>query len=245
MSQYKELAAVYDDLINSDVDYRAWAHKIIDICDELGLERKNYLDLGCGTGNMTQLLSKTFKICWAVDISPEMLTEAENKLRNNGIKAKLVCQDICDLKLNQSFDLITCCLDSTNYILETEKLKNYFRSVYKHLKDGGVFIFDINSYYKLTEILGNNTYSFDNEQVVYLWENYLEEDIVQMKLIFFIKEEDKYKRFDEFHEERAYSEEYLEKLVADTGFNIVKKLDNYEDRKIEYDTERITYVLTK
>jgi SAM-dependent methyltransferase len=66
--------------------------------------------------------------------------------------------------LNHKFDLITCILDSTNYILSEEDLENYFKSVYKHLKDNGLFIFDINSYYKLTEILGNNTYNFDNEE---------------------------------------------------------------------------------
>jgi SAM-dependent methyltransferase len=174
-----------------------------------------------------------------------MLTEAEGKLRSAGIKAKLVCQDICSLKLNSKFDLITCCLDSTNYITEDEDIKLYFKGVYDHLKDNGLFIFDINSYNKLTEVLGNNTFTFDNEEVVYIWENFLEDDIVSMNLTFFVKEENNYRRFDEEHSERAYKEEYLDKIIKETGFSIIEKLNNYESIAIDKDCERIVYVLRK
>lgn len=245
MNQYKDLAHIYDDLINCDVDYKAWADKILIVCSRLNIEKKNYLDLACGTGNMTELISKEFKGAWAVDLSSSMLSEAESKLRNLGIKARFVCQDICKLKLNQSFDLITCCLDATNYILEEPDLKSYFLGVYSHLKDNGVFIFDINSYYKLTNILGNNIFTYDNDKVVYIWDNYLENDIVDMKLVFFVKENENYKRFDEEHTERAYKEDYLESIITEAGFIISKKLNNYEETPIDKNCERITYILTK
>jgi ubiquinone/menaquinone biosynthesis C-methylase UbiE len=245
MNQYKDLAYIYDELINCDVDYKSWADKIISVCSELHIEKKDYLDLACGTGNMTEFISKEFKTTWAIDLSSSMLTEAECKLRALGIKAKFVCQDICRLKLNQKFDLITCCLDATNYILEESDLEAYFRGVYDHLKDGGVFIFDINSYYKLTNILNNNIFTFDNDKVVYIWENYLENDIVDMKLVFFVKEEENYKRFDEEHSEKAYKEEYIEKLIRTVGFNIKGKLNNYEGISIDDNCERIAYILTK
>lgn len=245
MNQYKDLAYIYDELINCDVDYKSWADKIINVCLELNIEKKDYLDLACGTGNMTELIAKEFKSTWAIDLSSSMLTEAESKLRTLGIKAKFVCQDICRLKLNQKFDLITCCLDATNYILDEVDLESYFKGVYNHLKDDGVFIFDINSYYKLTNILSNNIFTYDNDKVVYIWENYLENDIVDMKLIFFVKEDESYKRFDEEHSERAYKAEYIEKLVRTVGFNIREKLNNYEKIPIDKNCERITYILTK
>ncbi|ERI89575.1 methyltransferase domain protein [Clostridiales bacterium oral taxon 876 str. F0540] len=245
MSQYKDFAAVYDELINSDIDYNTWADKIIKLCSKYNIEKSDYLDLACGTGNLTNKIAKNFKRIWAVDLSEQMLTEAEGKFRAEGIKAKLVCQDICSLKLNNSFDLITCCLDSTNYITEDKDMEAYFKGVYNHLKDNGLFIFDVNSYYKLTEILGNNTFTFDNEEVVYIWDNFLEDDIVSMNLTFFVKEDNNYRRFDEVHSERAYSQEYLDKIIGHTGFRIIEKLNNYESIKVDKECERIVYVLGK
>lgn len=245
MSQYKEFAHIYDELINSDIDYKEWADKILEICLKMNLNKSDYLDLACGTGNMTVELAKYFKNNWAVDLSSQMLTEAEEKLRELKIKANLVCQDISSLKLNHEFDLITCCLDSTNYILEDKKLKDYFTSVYYHLKKDGVFIFDVNSYYKLTNILGNNTFTFDNDDVVYIWDNFIENDIVQMMLTFFVKDGEVYKRFDEEHKERAYTTDYLDRLLKNVGFEIIEKLNNYDDTNIGYDCERIAYVLRR
>ncbi len=245
MNQYKDFAAIYDELINKDIDYSAWANKILDICSALGIDKRDYLDLACGTGNMTEKLAKHFKNTWAVDMSSQMLTEAETKLRTSNIKAKFVCQDICSLKLNNKFDLITCCLDSTNYILDREKLENYLYGAFSHLKDNGIFIFDINSYHKLTNILGNNIFTFDSDDVVYIWENFLEDDIVQMNLTFFVKENCLYRRFDEEHFEKAYKEEFLENLLNKIGFKILEKLNNYESILIDDNCERIVYVLAK
>jgi ubiquinone/menaquinone biosynthesis C-methylase UbiE len=245
MNQYKDFAAIYDELINGDIDYSTWADKIYSICLSQGIEMKDYLDLACGTGNMTEKLAKHFKSIWAVDLSSQMLTEADTKLRYSNVKAKFVCQDISSLKLNNKFDLITCCLDSTNYIVDEEALKGYFNGVFRHLKDNGVFVFDINSYYKLTSILGNNTFTYDNDDVVYIWENYLEDDIVTMNLTFFVKEGATYRRFDEEHCERAYKEEFLESILYNIGFRIIDKLNNYEARALESESERIVYILGK
>lgn len=245
MSQYKDFAFIYDELINGDINYGAWANKILDICSSLSIEKKDYLDLACGTGNMTIEIAKHFRNTWAVDISSQMLTEAESKFRALNMKARFVCQDISNLQLNHKFDLITCCLDSTNYILEEGDLENYLNSVYNHLKENGVFIFDINSYYKLTHILGNNIFTFDNDDVVYIWENFLKDDIVQMNLTFFVKNGDLYRRFDEEHCERAYKEHYLDALIGRTGFKIIDKLNNYASSDIDDTCERIVYVLRK
>lgn len=245
MKCYKEFAHIYDKLIYGDIDYKKWAEILLNICSDYNVKREDYLDLACGTGNMTKELGRAFKYIWAVDMSHEMLTEAEDKMRNEKLKAKFVCQNIAELKLNKQFDLITCILDSTNYILNEEDLNKYFYSVYEHLKEDGIFIFDINSYYKLTEVLGNNLYNYDDDDVVYIWENVLEGDIVDMYLTFFIKEGEMYRRFDEEHRERAYKMNFIDRILDKIGFNVLKKLDNYESEDIKEDTERIVYVLRK
>ncbi|AKN32553.1 SAM-dependent methyltransferase [Clostridium carboxidivorans P7] len=245
MKCYKDFAHIYDELINKDIDYKSWVQTILKNYDELNMDRKDYLDLGCGTGNITELIAAKFVSSWAVDLSYDMLTEAETKMRSKGIKVKFVCQDITQLNLNKKFNLITCCLDSTNYILEEEKLIAYFKGIHNHLKDNGIFIFDMNSYYKLTKILGNNIYNYDDENVTYIWENFLEDDIVDMYLTFFVKQGEYYRRFDEEHSERAYKHERVCELLKLCGLELVKVMDNYEEKIISHETERITYIVKK
>lgn len=243
MGCYVEFAKVYDKLINCDIDYSSWGEFILELCNEKNIDFSNYLDLACGTGNMAQQLCSSFHNTWLVDMSMEMLSEAEIKLRNMGIKARYVCQDIRELNLNIKFDLITCCLDSTNYLLSEEDLQCYFKNVRHHLKDNGIFVFDINSYYKITEILGNNVYNYDDSEVTYIWENSLNDEIVDMFLTFFVKDGEMYRRFDEEHSERAYKDNTIEKLLRSAGLEIMCKFDNYENKHIDEQTERIVYVV--
>lgn len=243
MDSYRDLSFVYDELINEDVDYSKWAKFILEKCKKYNIHKSYYLDLACGTGNLTLNLCKDFKYTWAVDLSPYMLSRAEEKLRGNNIK--FICQNICKLNLNHKFNLATCALDGTNYILQENELLNFFQSVYEHLEEGGLFIFDINSHYKLTEVMGSNIFNYDSEEVVYIWDNYLEEDILNMYLTFFIKEGELYKRFDESHKERAYRAEKIEMLLKNSGFNLKEKLDGYSNSEVKSSTERILFIAQK
>lgn len=245
MEHYREFAHIYDDLINQDIDYEKWAKCIYNICIENEVEFKGYLDLACGTGNLTEKVCSYFKDIWAVDLSEDMLCEAEEKFRKEFIKAKFICQDISNLNINKKFNLITCCLDSTNYITDVKSLRNYFKGVHNLLEEGGIFIFDINSYYKLTKILGNNTFDYDDGEVVYIWENDLQDDLVSMYLIFFIKTGELYERFDEQHIERAYKDEDIQRYLSEAGLEVVKKIDCYENKEVTSKTERITYIVKK
>ncbi|MGL4731819.1 MAG: class I SAM-dependent DNA methyltransferase [Clostridium sp.] len=245
MSCYRDFAAIYDELIYGDIDYKKWADKVICICDEFNIDKKSYLDLACGTGNLTVEIGQCFKSVYAVDLSQDMLTVAEEKLREHSIRAKVFCQNICNLQIKNKFNLITCCLDSTNYILEVDDLICYFKNVYELLEDNGVFVFDMNSYEKLINLLGNNIYNYDSDDVVYIWENYLEDDIVNMYLTFFVKEGQVYRRFDEEHRERAYKHNFIMKTLDEIGFKVEKAIDCYEDKDITKESERITYIVRK
>lgn len=250
MSSYGSLALLYDKLIYEDVDYKKYGEFITHICDKHSINRRNYLDLACGTGNLSVELGAGFRENYVLDLSTEMLSEAESKFRSRGLKAKFICQNIVSLNLNKKFDLITCCLDSTNYILEEDELESYFSGVYNHLDKDGIFIFDINSYYKIKNVLGNNTFTYDNDEVYYIWQNYFEDEIVDMCLTFFVKEDGHYNRFDECHTERAYKLSNLVKLIKNTGFEVITICENYEEDKIldeenEPETERITFVVKK
>ena len=242
---YGEFAKIYDDLINEDINYDNMVSRIIEICNEHNIECKDYLDVACGTGNVTVRLAKHFKDIYAVDLSEDMLREAFNKLKENRIKGKIICQDMSEMQLNRKFDLITSVLDSTNYITDEDDLEKYFSSVKEHLKDDGIFIFDVNSYYKLSEILGNNIYTYSEEDVFYTWENVFEDDMVSMFLTFFVKQGELYERFEEEHFERAYKEEELESALSNCGLKVINKFDGYSNNKVQANSERIVYVVKK
>ncbi|MEQ8156799.1 MAG: class I SAM-dependent methyltransferase, partial [Clostridiaceae bacterium] len=185
------------------------------------------------------------KESFLVDLSEEMLTEAGEKVRKNRGNVKIVLQDMRYLSLNRKFNLITCVLDSTNYLLCQEDLKLYFSGVYDHLENDGIFIFDINSSYKIKEILGNNIYNYNTDDIFYSWENYLEDNIVDMELTFFVKEGELYRRFEEYHRERAYEEKEIEEIVSSVGFEIIGKYDGYTENPVIPTSERIVYILKK
>ena len=243
---YKEFANIYDELIYEDIDYDEISEKIISLSNENNIEFEDYIDLACGTGNVGVRVGKYFKNMYAVDLSNDMLNIAFEKFKQNKIKAKVICQDMSELSLNHKFNLITSVLDSTNYITEEEDLFNYFKRVYDHLKDDGLFIFDINSYYKLSEIMGNNIYTYSSEDVFYTWENTFEDNILNMFLTFFVKNENNlYERFEEEHFEKAYQEKDIEDILNEIGFNILGKFCGYSDLKPDNNSERILYVLRK
>ncbi|AGF57150.1 MULTISPECIES: class I SAM-dependent DNA methyltransferase [Clostridium] len=243
---YKEFATIYDELIYEDINYDKIAEKVVNLCKENNVNFDNYLDLACGTGNVAIKVAKYFNSLYAVDLSDEMLNMAFEKFKKNKIKAKVICQDMSELSLNKKFDLITSVLDSTNYITETEALENYFLKVNEHLSENGLFIFDINSYYKLSTVLGNNIYTYSSDDVFYTWENSFEDDIVNMFLTFFVKQENNlYEKFEEEHFERAYSEEYIEDILKKCQFKILNKFEGYSNEKVKENSERILYVVGK
>ncbi|SFC54951.1 class I SAM-dependent DNA methyltransferase [Clostridium uliginosum] len=243
---YGEFANIYDKLIYEDIDYDLVGDRIIDLCKENNIECEDYLDVACGTGNVSINVAKYFKNTYAVDLSDDMLNVAFNKFKKNKIKAKIICQDMCELSLNYKFNLITSVLDSTNYITDYEDLISYFKGVYNHLKEEGLFIFDINSYYKLSTVLGNNIYTYNSEDVFYTWENVFEEEILNMFLTFFVKQDNElYEKFEEEHFERAYKEEEIENALNTCGFKMIGKFEGYFNKDVEKESERIVYVVRK
>lgn len=242
---YGDFAEIYDELIYEDINYDSMCSRIIEICNKEKITFNNYLDIACGTGNVTLRIAKSFKESFAVDLSEDMLREAFEKLKKEKVKCKIICQDMSELSLNRKFDLITSVLDSSNYIIEEDKFLNYIMGVKEHLNDNGLFIFDINSYYKLSNILGNNIYTYSEDEVFYTWENTFEDDLLSMYLTFFVKRGDLYERFEEEHLEKAYTEEFIEDKLRKVGLKILGKFDGYTEKKVNDNTERIVYVVKK
>ncbi len=246
MNMYNEFAFVYDEFMD-DFDYKAWFGYIEEIYEKNNVKPKNVLEMACGTGNLSYYLAKKGYNLSCFDLSTEMLTIADNKL-NQFNNVNLYRQNMIDFNMNRKYDSIVAVCDSINYILKDEDLKSTFENVYNHMEEDGLFIFDINSYYKLNEIIGNNTFIEDREDMFYSWENFYDQetDICKFYLNFFISLEDGfYERFIEEHFERAYKEEKILEMLEEVGFKDIKMYKGFTFENIDNKTERINFVVKK
>lgn len=123
-----------------------------DIFEHFDFYPKRILDLACGEGTFAvKMAEKGYEIT-GVDASEEMLRFAGEKAEEEGVEVEFIKQDMRELSLEKKFDLSTCWFESLNYILEKEELKNIFENVHRLLVDDGIFIFDMNTLYKMKEI---------------------------------------------------------------------------------------------
>ncbi|WMM23681.1 methyltransferase domain-containing protein [Tissierella sp. MB52-C2] len=246
MDIYNRFANIYDELM-MDFNYEDWFNYIEQIFKKYNKEPKQILEMACGTGNLSYYLAKQGYRLTCFDLSSDMLSKAYEKLRKFK-NVKLINQNMINFNLKESFDSIISICDSINYITEKEDLFKTFKNVWNHLEDDGIFIFDINSHYKLKHIIGNNTFIEDKEEVFYSWQNYYDdnEDICEFYLTFFYSEDgENFERFDEEHREKAYEEDEIRELLKEAGFRIIDSFEAFGFEKTKDETERINFVAIK
>lgn len=246
MDIYNKFAGIYDELM-MDFNYEDWFNYIKDILIKYDKDPGKVLEMACGTGNLSYYIAKEGYRLTCFDLSSDMLSRAYEKLRRFK-NVKLMNQDMIEFNLNQKFDCVISICDSINYITEKEDLLKTFKNVYNHLEDDGIFIFDINSYYKLKHIIGNNTFVEDREELFYTWQNYYDEnnDVCEFYLTFFFSEDgERFERFDEEHREKAYKTEEVVDLLKQAGFKNIDYFDAFGFEDPKEISERINFVAIK
>lgn len=105
----------------------------------------------------------------------------------------------------------------------------------------------MNTEYKLSQILGRNTYTFSDDKITYIWENEYNKKnrICNFYLTFFVKENELYRKYEEQHSEKGYSVDEIEYALSDAGFKLKKKFKDYTFTKGTESCQRITYIAAK
>lgn len=152
---YTSFAQVYD-MFMDNVDYSAWSKYLIQLLKEYQVEDGLVLDLGCGTGNMTELLAEEGYDMIGVDNSEDMLEIASEKRAESGLNILYLLQDMREFELYGTVKAVVSICDSINYILEEDDLREVFSLVNNYLDPKGMFIFDLNTKYKY-EQMGETT----------------------------------------------------------------------------------------
>ena len=153
-SAYGSFAYVYD-IFMDNVEYEKWAEYLIGRLREYGIEDGIVLELGCGTGVMTELLAESGYDMIGVDNSEEMLGEAMEKRAESGYEILYLEQDMREFELYGTVRAVVSVCDCMNYITEEDDLLTVFKLVNNYLDPDGIFIFDMNTPYKYREMLGN------------------------------------------------------------------------------------------
>lgn len=243
---YHDFASVYDRL--QDTDYERFADYYEEIFKKFGCKPELIVDLACGTGNITLPLAKRGYDMIGIDLSVEMLNIAREKAVIAGQDILFLNQDMTEFELYGTVDAVVCALDGVNYLTENGQLEQLFQLTENYLNPNGIMIFDINTEYKLKDILGGKTFVNEENGIYYVWQNFYEDstNICQFVLNFFQKQEDgSYLRFDEFQEERAYTETEIRCLAERSGLEFLGCFSPFSFLPPTKQEERIFFALRK
>ena len=223
MEAYTSFASVYDTFMDN-VPYEEWGGYIHSLLCRYGVKDGLVLDLGCGTGTMTEILAGYGYDMIGVDNSGDMLELAMEKRFASGHDILYLLLDMREFELYGTVRAVVSVCDSVNYITEPEELAEVFRLVNNYLDPGGIFLFDFNTEYKYREVMGDCTIAEDRGDCSFIWDNcyYEEEKINEYDLTLFIREgsDDNgalYRKYRETHFQRGYTLEEIRELLSSAG----------------------------
>lgn len=248
MKGYSVFARYYDDL-TANIDYKKRAEYFHTIIKKFKTTKENILlDLACGTGSISEQMARLGYDVIGVDYSEEMLGIAIEKKFDSGLPIQYLCQDMRTIDMFGTVDVTICALDSINHLSSADDVKKVFQRVSLFAEPQGLFIFDVNTLYKHREILADNTFTYETDNVYCIWENTLNRntDEVKITLEFFeLEANGLYSRSSESFSEKAYSTELLDEMLCDCGFEILAKYGDDSFAPPEDTTKRIVYVARK
>lgn len=288
MEAYTDFAEVYDELMDG-TPYEEWCDFLMGIFRRYGVdevsekrrdtkndksvtsedgeklrqERNAILDLGCGTGTLTELLARRGFDMIGVDNAPEMLQVAMEKRERSGLDILYLLQDMREFELYGTVGAVISVCDSLNYLLAEEDVVRTFDRVNNYLYPQGIFVFDFNTVYKYQTVIGDATIAENREDCSFIWENYYheEQEINEYDLTVFVAERRnepgtdadgeeqavtrRFRRFQEVHYQRGYRLLQMRELLERAGLEFLEALDADTRGEVTQESERIYVVARK
>lgn len=259
MESYQDFAYVYDEFMD-ETPYDEWCERIDSLIEKYGVSQKQrdaedvleseknlVLDLGCGTGTLTEMLYEKGYDMIGVDNSDSMLAVAMEKKATSGSEILYLLQDMRELELYSTVGTVISVCDSINYILDEEELLEVFTRVNNYLYPGGIFIFDFNTDYKYRQVIGDRVIAENRDTCSFIWENYYdeEENINEYDVTIFVQEEGElFRRFTETHLQKGYTKDTIVCLLERAGMCVLEEKDADTNGEITEKSERI-YIVAK
>ena len=245
MDTYDIFADFYDSL-TLNVNYKERAEYILEVLKKHNHETGITLDLACGTGNLTIELAKRGVDIYGIDGSQEMLSQAFGKAYEQELNILFLCQQMESIDLYGTIDTCVCTLDSINHITDIRKVQQTFDRVSLFMNKGGCFLFDVNTVYKHREVLGNNTFVYDTDNVYCVWQNTLKENnVVDIDLDFFQEDDGVYYRSEQHFSEKAYSDSQIKEMLGKAGFSVEAVYGDMTFETPKEKEQRVIYLARK
>ena len=233
---YGQMAHVYDQLMQ-DMPYDEW---IAWVQREVQDKSATIVDLGCGTGNVAIPLAKLGYNVIGIDNSDSMLAIASDKAERTPVQ--WLEQDMTEWQVDQEVDAVVCFCDGFNYLLDEDDFYQTLVQSAKQLISGGVLLFDLLTAFEMQRYVAEQPYQVDTDELAYLWTCDWDEELqtIYHSLTFFVKaSDDRYDRFEEQHEERAYAIEDVVYNLEQFGFTDVKISNHFGQGEVTANTGRV------
>lgn len=266
MDSYTSFSYVYDTFMDQE-PYDEWADRVCAYLEKYGLPRsaKNGLprsaksgseenivvDLGCGTGKLTQILADRGYDMIGIDLSEDMLSIAQERKIESGRDILYTLQDMRDFELYGAAGAMVSVGDSVNYLIGDGDLEAMFRCVQRGLLPGGVFVFDFKTIHLYRDVIGESTIAEDRGECAFIWDNYYDPEtcINEYDLAVFVQEEGSdsslFRRFDEVHQQRGYTPDQLRAAAEKAGLIWLAMQDCVTGLDVDEETERAMAAVQK
>jgi SAM-dependent methyltransferase len=207
------------------------------------------LDLACGTGAAALALAAAGAAVVGVDRSPAMLAIAREKAEAQGFPVRFVQADLRQLSvalrgvapaarpdalaalslqpsaLGGPFDLAVCLYDSLNYLTGDDDLAAALAGVAPLLRPGGRLVFDLNTEHEFLDWDESDQVVHDDGGIL-VYNRLSYEPTARLahgRIVWFVREGERWRRGEERHVERAWTEPEVLAALADAGLRLLAR----------------------
>ncbi|MBQ7149139.1 MAG: class I SAM-dependent methyltransferase [Pseudobutyrivibrio sp.] len=241
MEAYTSFASVYDRYMDN-VPYDTWTANIKTLFEKYNMPMEIVCDLGCGTGQITRRLAVEGYDMIGIDVSYDMLMEAQTHEDSQGIL--YLCQDMRDFELYGTVGAVVSLCDSINYLRDRSELLTVCKLVNNYLDPKGLFIFDVKTRH-FYEQLGSNTIAENREEGSFIWENDYDPetgDNAYFLTIYEENEEGTFDRFEEEHLQHAFDVQEIKDVIKESGLELLEILDVATMSEPGEDSDRLYFI---
>jgi 2-polyprenyl-3-methyl-5-hydroxy-6-metoxy-1,4-benzoquinol methylase len=246
VAPYSTLAQIYD-YVMRHVDYIHWADFIESIFERFDERPHTILELACGTGTLSSVLTSRGYSMTGVDHSDSMIDIARHKAQQEDQTIAFHTGDMVDPPVPGPFDTVLCLYDSVNYLMEMERVLEMLSAVGSRIRPGGLFIFDACTEINSRRFFSSETEREGTDDFAYIRKSkYLAKEHIQInEFQLLLKNGDHYDQHFERHEQRIYPISTILDACRKVGFEIAGTFDGFSMIPASEQSNRVHFVLRK
>ena len=240
---YNEFAYFYDEF-NGEADYDALYEQIRQELNAHDIRDGILADLGCGTGELTLMLTQAGYDMIGIDQSEEMLCVVRDKAEQLGLSGKLLLlqQDLLKLDLYGTIRGAVSTFDTFNHIPDLDKA---IANAGFFMEKGGVLLFDMNTPYKHRHILAGQTFDIEAEDADCHWSNRYDETAQRVDITINIDYHETGEHFHEQFYEYTYDLDTIRAALEKHGFALESVCDGESFGPLTDESERYFFCAVK